>query len=332
MLSPVRLGVVGLGAMGAEMLTAASDHPDVRVVAAADLDPSRVAAARERHPDVDYATDPWQVVQGDGVQAVYLATPPRHHAELAIAAMRAGRAVFCEKPLAASIDEARAMVDAAHATGVATAVNFALADRHAVLEIERALRSGELGALRGVDVRLTFPTWPRAFQADAAWLDGRAQGGFVREVLSHFLYLTDRLLGPVEPRHVALLHDPATPERSEVAAVGVLTAGGVPVTVSGHAGVGAPERYDWHLHGSRRSYRLRDWGELAMAEGDRWVAVPLEAPRGSERTRLAGFAQAVRGDRPRWLPDFAAGLRVAEVVEAFHAARDGASTGASAVR
>ncbi|PZS30305.1 MAG: hypothetical protein DLM58_13890 [Pseudonocardiales bacterium] len=42
-----------------------------------------------------------------------------------------------------------------------------------------------------------FPEWPRAFQADARWLADRAQGGFVREVLSHFIYLTDRLVGPV---------------------------------------------------------------------------------------------------------------------------------------
>ena len=313
---PLRLGVIGLGAIGSEMLAAAAVTPDVTVVRAFDPDPAAVDRARAAHPGITFTADVGEVMED--VDAVYLATPPAFHAEAAIAAMQAGKAVFCEKPLAVDLAEGRRMVEASQ--GVATAVNFSLADRDAVLAVERSLRAGEVGEVRGVDIRLVFPQWPRDFQANAAWVAGRAQGGFVREVLSHFVYLTDRLVGPLSPVDVSVDY-PADPDASEVAARGFLRAGDVRVHVSAFAGVAAPELYEWVLWGTRRSYLLRNWGELLVSDGGEWAPVPLTGPRGSEATRLARFAEAVRGGQPGHLADFATALRVQEVVEAFHGAR-----------
>lgn len=313
--SPLRLGVIGLGAIGTEMLAAAVTS-EFTVVRAFDPDPAAVDRARAAHPGITFTAEAREVVEAPDVDAVYLATPPAFHAEAAIAAMRAGKAVFCEKPLAIDLAEGRRMVEAA-ADHVA-AVNFSLADRDAVLEVERSLRAGEVGEVRGVDLRLVFPQWPRDFQANAAWVAGRAQGGFVREVLSHFVYLTDRLVGPLEPVDVSV--DYPSPPASEVAARGFLLAGDVRVNVSAFAGVAGPELYEWVLWGTRRSYLLRNWGELLVSDGGEWTPVPLSGPRGSEATRLALFAAAVRGGQPGHLADFAAALRVQEVVEAFHRA------------
>jgi predicted dehydrogenase len=314
----IRLGILGLGAMGTEMLASAAALPDVAVVCAYDVSAVATDRARTRHPDVAFAADARQVVESPDVDAVYIATPPMFHAEAAIAAMRAGKAVFCEKPLAISLADGRRMVAAAAESGVAEAVNFALSDRNAVLELERSLAADEVGEVRGIEVRLSFPRWPRDFQADAAWLAGRDQGGLVREVLSHFVYLTDRLLGPLDPVDVGVDFPLADPHASEVAARGFLRAGGVPVHVSAFSGISGPELYEWILWGTRRSYRLRNWGELLVSDGGEWKSVPLTQPRGSEATRLSRFADAVRGANPRHLADFATALRVQEVVEAFH--------------
>ena len=310
---PLRLGIIGLGAIGSEMLAAAVTS-DFTVVRAFDPDPAAVDRARATNPGITFAAGMREVVEAPDVDAVYLATPPAFHAEAAIAAMRAGKAVFCEKPLAIDLADGRRMVEAAH--GVATAVNFSLSDRDAVLEMERSLLAGEVGEIRGVDIRLTFPRWPRDFQAEATWVAERAQGGLVREVLSHFMYLTDRLVGRIEPVDVNVEYPP--PPASEVAAHGFLRAGGAPVQVSAFAGVAGPELYEWVLWGTRRSYLLRNWGELLMSDGGEWTPVPLSGPRGSEATRLARFAEAVRGGQPSHLADFADALRVQEVVEAFH--------------
>ena len=314
---PIRLGVVGLGVMGTEMLAAATESAEFTVVSAFDTQPAALDRALAAHPGLPIATGVAELVRSPLVDAVYLATPPADHAWAAIEAMRAGKAVFCEKPLAIDPDDGRRMVDEARRRGVATAVNFALSDRAAALAVADALAAGEAGEVRGVDVRLVFPRWPRDFQTGATWVAGRDQGGFTREVLSHFAYLTDRLLGPLTPVTVGVDLPPG-PAGGEIAARGSLRAGGVPVHVSAFAGVAGPELYEWVLWGTRRSYLLRNWGELLVCDGGDWTPVTPPGPRGDDRTRLALFAEAVRGGRPAGLADFAAALRVQEVIEAFH--------------
>ncbi|MET9629585.1 Gfo/Idh/MocA family oxidoreductase [Lentzea sp. NPDC006480] len=297
---PIRLAVVGLGAMGTRMLTAAQAHPGYTVVAGVDVVP--------RTLDVPVVTSLDDVLSE--VDAVYIATPPALHAELTLKAFKAGKAVFCEKPLAVDLDEARAM--AAAAEGLPNAVNFALSDMVATVEIERRLP--ELGVLRGVEIRLQFPRWPRAFQAEAAWLARSEQGGFVREVLSHFVYLTDRVLGPLTVEAVS--SDFPETGAAEVAARGLLRGSGVPVHVSAFSGLAGPEIYEWTVWGAERSLRLDQWADLSISDGDAWEPLPLKQT-GSDYSRLTLFAQAVRGEHPRDLADFASGLRVAQVIEAF---------------
>ncbi|MFF3226587.1 hypothetical protein ACFYV7_27590 [Nocardia suismassiliense] len=89
------------------------------------------------------------------------------------------------------------MVRVAAATGLVNVLNFTLADRAAALAVGQALRNGEAGDVVGVDLRFTFPSWPRPFQRDARWVAGREQGGLLREVGSHYLFRTDHLLGPL---------------------------------------------------------------------------------------------------------------------------------------
>ncbi|MCP2245520.1 Gfo/Idh/MocA family protein [Lentzea aerocolonigenes] len=297
---PIRLAVVGLGAMGTRMLAAAQAHPGYTVVAGVDVAP--------RSLDVPVVTSLDEVLSD--VDTVYVSTPPASHASLVLKAFEADKAVFCEKPLAVDLGEARAL--AAAARGRPNAVNFALSDMVATLEIERRLP--ELGTLRGVEIRLQFPRWPRAFQAEAAWLARNEQGGFVREVLSHFVYLTDRLLGPLTVESVSA--DFPEPGAAEVAARGVLRGNGVPVHVSAFSGLAGPEIYEWTVWGTERSLRLDQWALLSTSDGGPWEPVPLEQT-GSDYSRLTLFAQAVRGEHPHDLANFESGLRVAEVIEAF---------------
>lgn len=315
---PVRLGIIGLGAMGAAMLEVATKHPDFTVWRACDLDQTALDRLSPAHPTVSFSMDAPDVVGAVDLDAVYIATPPAFHASLAIAAMRSGKAVFCEKPLAISLADGRQMREVSAESGLATAVNFALSDRHAVLEIERRLKAGAAGTILGIDIRLQFPRWPRDFQSVAAWLGGRAQGGFLREVFSHFAYLTDRVQGPLRPVQVSVDYPAGDPGASEIAARGLLRSGDVPVHVSAVAGVAGPELCEWVLWGTRQSYLLRNWDELHVSDGAGWTPVDLEGDRGSEATRLSLFAAAIRGNHQSELADFPSAFRVQQVVEAFH--------------
>jgi predicted dehydrogenase len=256
---------------------------------------------------------------------VYIGTPPVHHKELSVAAHGHGLAVLCEKPLAVSLADGSGMLAAAQASNRPGAVNFALSNGNAVLEIERALGAGQLGEVTGVEIRLRFPVWPRDFQSGATWVAYREQGGFIREVFSHFAYVTDRLLGPMTVESADMTYPAGEPEAAESRATALLHAGGVPVEVDGASGGDEPESYDWIIRGSERSYRLYDWDQLFVSSGDGWAPVELTTPPSGGRARLGLFARAVRGEAVRDLADYASGLRVQRVVEGFHAygLRDG---------
>lgn len=309
---PLRLGVIGLGAMGAEMLAIAVALPDVTVVLAADPSESALERSRIEHPDVVLTRDPMEVISHPDVDAVYIAAPPVTHAGYAIAAMKSGKAVFCEKPLAVDLQEGEEMVAVAEATGLVNALNYTLSDRSAAVEVLRAVRAGEAGDILGVDIQFLFPEWPREFQKDARWVAGREQGGFLREVGSHYVFLTDRVLGSLTPLHTKVAYG----ANGETTATGLFSADGIPVRLTGNVAAG-PETYLWTLYGSQRSYRITDWGDLSVGDADGWKPVDLTGPRGGEDTRLTEFVRAARG-YPSTLADFAAGLRVQQVIEAFH--------------
>lgn len=308
----IRLGIIGLGVMGTEMLEVALRHPDFEVVLAADPGDRALERIRAEHTGLALTPDPGAVIDHPGIDAVYIASPPATHAGYAVDAMKAGKAVFSEKPLAVDLEEGAQMVAAAEATGAVNALNFVMSDRAAALEVARALRAGETGAVLGVEMRFLFPQWPRAFQQEAGWVAGREQGGFLREVASHYLFLTDRLLGPLEPLHTDVTYG----GKDETAAAGLMIAGEVPVRLSGQVAAG-PETYEWTLYGSRRSLRITGWGDLWAGDANGWRPVEPAGPRGSEETRLGDFARAVRGEEST-LADFATGLRVQRLIERFH--------------
>ncbi|GAB0108279.1 hypothetical protein JMUB6875_72920 [Nocardia sp. JMUB6875] len=298
--------------MGAEMLDVANRSAVVEVVLAADPSAAALDRAGTAYPELALTSDPADVLARKDIDAVYIASPPTTHAGYSITAMKSGKAVFCEKPLAVDASEAAEMVAVAAETAVVNALNFSLSDRSAAVRVGRAVRDGQAGAVLGVDIRLSFPQWPRDFQRGAGWVAGREQGGFLREVGSHFVFLTDRIVGPLSRIHTHVVYG----SQGETAAAGLFSANGVPVRVSGQVAAG-PETYEWTLYGSQRSYRITAWGDLWLGDADGWHRTELPQPRGSEESRLAEFAAAVHG-APSTLADFATGLRVQHVIESFH--------------
>ncbi|WP_431910109.1 Gfo/Idh/MocA family protein [Micromonospora carbonacea] len=114
---PHRVGVVGLGVISRAYLDTLADHPAVRVVAVADLDPARSAATAARLPGAE-AVSVERLLDRPDVQTVLNLTIPAAHAEVSRAAIDAGKHVYVEKPLAATFAEGRATVERAAAAGV----------------------------------------------------------------------------------------------------------------------------------------------------------------------------------------------------------------------
>ncbi len=182
-----RVGIIGLGIMGQRMLGNMALHDDFDVVSV--FDPAHSVA------DLHYAANAQSLIESADVDLVYIACPPDYHADYAIAAAKVGKPVFCEKPLGIDVAQSRDLVDTIEAAGIPNAVNFSFAASPSRVFLKSKLADGAFGVIDAIDIRLHFATWPREWQDAATWLAMRKQGGYVREVLSHFIYLTESVFG-----------------------------------------------------------------------------------------------------------------------------------------
>lgn len=317
----VRVAIIGTGIMGGRMLAEMARHPELEPTWAWDSKPSAREATAAEYPALDFVED----IFAQPADLFYIATPPATHIALA---REASGAVLCEKPLAVDVAEARRLVDEIQ---IPNAVNFPFATHPTVSTLGQELAEERHGDPLRLEIRLFFNDWPRKWQQGAAsWLAQPEQGGFLREVFSHFAYLTDRLLGPVELVEAAVERGPAGTETTVRAR---LQAGEVPVLLTGDVGGRAPDHNEWALYGTRASYRLQDWHQLEVGHHDGWRDLrPNTPPKGGLGEQLDAVMQMLRG-RSNPLPTFADALRVQELVEAIlssppqqnHTARIGSS-------
>ena len=114
---PHGVGVVGLGVILDAYLTTLADHPGVRIAAVADRDPSRARAIADRLPGTR-ASSVADLLAADDIETVLDLTTPGAHAEIALACARSGKNHYGEKPLAATLADARAVAQAAGEAGV----------------------------------------------------------------------------------------------------------------------------------------------------------------------------------------------------------------------
>lgn len=286
-MSVYRVGVIGLGIMGRRMVQRMGDHGRFRVVAGWDPSADAVALAAELAPGLEPAAGPEALVARGDLDLLYIASPPRFHMAQAALAVDRGLPVLCEKPLAVDLAEAAAMVARVEGGDHRAAVNYVLASAPAILAMGRMIAEGDIGAVRGAAVSVGFREWPRPWQQGAAsWLAGRAEGGFTREVVSHFLFALRRLLGPLEVIQ-ATVGWPADPSLSERDLMATLTAGGVGVHLSGHVGrIAADDKNEMVVTGDRGALRLVDWRHLEMADRGGWKPV-----REAKDTAGPGMAQ-----------------------------------------
>ena len=316
---PVALGIVGAGIMGERLAGAALGRAADVVRLAGIWDPSAEAMARiaAALPEVPRLPDPAAVIAA--CDCLYIASPPASHLGYARIALAGGKTVFCEKPLAVDVADARAFVAEAGNRG---AVNFPFASSFGVAALRRWIGEGAVGKPHRITIEVAFAAWPRSWQKDAAgWLDATAQGGFTREVVSHFLFLSRRLGGPLGGLEARADYPDAG--RSERRIAARLTAGGLPVTLTGEVGTTAKDDHNiWMIEGDAGAVRLRDWSiaERRMADGS-WQPDPEALPNEKMRPlvlrrQLEGVAALVRGE-PHHLATLAEALEVQEVVEAI---------------
>ena len=311
-----RIGIIGLGTIGQRLLANVEKHDGFDIAAGWDPASEARAEVAAGWPDVRVGASADDVIGNDDNDVIYIGCPPDYHRGYVEAAVAAGKAVLCEKPLAIDLDDCAAMTDLVEKSDTKAAVNFVHASSAAVDTMEAAVKAGELGKLVRVDLRIQFRRWPRDWQARADWLRLRAQGGFVREVVSHFVYLTERLFGPAELID-AITGYPEDPALCETHALAQLDCDGLPVTVAAASGGVGPDLVEYTVWGERGSLRLNDWFNLYANDGDAWEPrLPgLTDPRGAAMQHQLDNLAALLAGRPHTMATFAAAQSVQRLIE-----------------
>ncbi len=313
------MAVIGLGVVGRRMLEQAAVSRGIQIVSAWDLSASARAAAATAFPGLPLSQGVTAAIERLDVDVVYVAVPPLAHAQTVRTALAAGKAVFCEKPLAVDIREGTELVDAVRRAGVREAVNFVFASSAAVDSIARTVRDPAFG-LRAIEVRTRFHEWPRAWQADATWLQQAEQGGFTREVLSHFVYLLHRIFGQPDLLGAAVFGPSAhQAQLSETSLSATLSCAGVPVSLTGSVGGQPPDLVEARFIGSSSELRLSDWYRLdcldASAPNGKPVVGLPDDPRLATYQRQLDQLHAMLSGEAHSLPSFADALIVQTLIE-----------------
>ncbi|WP_436971336.1 Gfo/Idh/MocA family protein [Micromonospora vinacea] len=162
-------------------------------------DTAKVADAADTLGWDAYTTDWRDLINRDDIDVVDICTPGDSHAEIALAALAAGKHVLCEKPLANSVEEARAMTaaaDVARATGVRSMCGFNYRRVPAVTMMRQLVADGRLGVIR--HVRATYlQDWIVDPQFPLVWRlqKDRAGSGALGDIGAHIIDLTQFVTG-----------------------------------------------------------------------------------------------------------------------------------------
>jgi predicted dehydrogenase len=202
----LRVGMVGYAFMGAahsqawRTVNRVFDLPArATMVAVCGRDGAKVAEAANRLGWAEAVTDWRALIARDDIDVIDVCTPGDSHAEIAIAALEAGKHVLCEKPLANTVDEARAMVAAAvkaRALGVRSACGFNYRRVPAVTLMRNLIADGRLGAIRHVRAVylqdwITDPNFPLVWRLQK----DKAGSGALGDIGAHIIDLTQFVTG-----------------------------------------------------------------------------------------------------------------------------------------
>jgi myo-inositol 2-dehydrogenase / D-chiro-inositol 1-dehydrogenase len=184
----LRVAVVGTGWIAASHLRELKRAGDVEVVAVCDLDADRAAAFASEAGGRVYGRIE-ELLDNEGLGAVFLCTPPATHADLALAVLERGVPLYLEKPIARTLEDAARIVEAAAASGTVCTVGYQWHALDLLEDVAELLEGDEIGLLVGTSIG---PTASRPW-----FIDRKAGGGNLLERGSHHLDLARTVAGEV---------------------------------------------------------------------------------------------------------------------------------------
>ncbi|HHV55579.1 MAG TPA: Gfo/Idh/MocA family oxidoreductase [Firmicutes bacterium] len=195
----VRVGIIGVGGIAnGKHMPSLAKLPNVEMVAFCDIIEERAVEGAKKYgtPDAKVYTDYRELLERDDIDVVHVLTPNNLHSKMTVDALEAGKHVMCEKPMAKTYAEAKAMVDAARRTGKKLTIGYQNRYRADSTYLKKVVEAGELGEIYFAKAlairRRAVPTW-------GVFLDEEKQGGGpLIDIGTHALDLTLWLMNNYE--------------------------------------------------------------------------------------------------------------------------------------
>ncbi len=170
------------------------------IVAVMSRSKEKAASYAQRHGIPRWYTDAQALIDDPQVNAVYIATPPSSHATYAIMAMKAGKPVYVEKPLAASYIDCQRVMRISRETGIPCFVAYYRRHLPYFNKVRQLLADGAIGKVINVQIRFSVP--PRDLDTNRENLPWRVQrdiagGGYFYDLAPHQLDLLQEFFGPI---------------------------------------------------------------------------------------------------------------------------------------
>ena len=291
----IRAAIVGLGRWGRNLVESVQGKSArLRFTHAVVRRPPEAADFAARHA-LHVSTDFDRLLAEPGVQAIVLTTPHSQHVDQIVAAARAGKAVFCEKPLALTRADAERAVEACRRAGVVLGLGYNRRFWPSMLELSRVVRAGELGQVLHLEGHFSNETTRRYYQG---WRESEkdAPGGGLTATGVHVLDSFIWLAGPA--RLIAARMTEREPEPAPVDTLSVFFefAGGASGVL---CGVRSTAQF-WRLHvfGARGSAEALEDTEIVLRMTDQPLRRIKLAPVDALRLELEAFADSVETGSP----------------------------------
>lgn len=198
----IKIGVIGYGYWGPNLVRNFVETPGLTVACVADLDPKKLEIVQKRYPGIKTTTSFEEMINDPSIDAIAVATPVSTHFKLGMAALKAGKHLWLEKPMTENSLQARQLVDEAEKRKLVLIVDHTFIYTGAVRKIAEIMRKGDIGTMYYYDsIRVNLGL----FQRDVS---------VISDLAVHDFAILDYLLEeqPLEVSAVGANHFSSTPE------------------------------------------------------------------------------------------------------------------------
>ena len=178
------VGVIGCGIMGRSLAHSAQSLEDIEVLRVSDLDEPR-AKKLAAEVNAEYNLDYHGLLADGRIHGVFIASPPFMHRQMAVDAANAGMHVFSEKPMAPTLEDCDAMIEAAHRNGVKLTIGLVCRYHATHSKVREIVHGGELGAPVCMMVHRIGGPWQHGDYATHWRLQRDKSGGSLMEISTH---------------------------------------------------------------------------------------------------------------------------------------------------